>query len=585
MKLSKVALLTALTICSTTALADGGGHRWAQGELGQVVNNPYGNAPQTAIIDLGGYKIDSATVKIHAKGDAGVPISYEVGKSSILNHDGIPLLGLYPDYNNTVEVSYTKNGKEITEEYKIFTPPVSVTGMRDGMQMNHPTVDSVTVAEGFEDRLYLVNHIVRTEGWDAMDWKDGMGSQTWDTHPTIFITDTAGDIRWTLDVSHFRDIRHLDKRGTMMGFQQMENGDLIFGQGQKIYRIDLMGQIVFEWSLPRGYIDYSHGIQLMDNGNYLVRAAKSNYLREDGQRVHTVRDHILEVDPTGKLVDVWDLNLILDNMRDAKLLGLDAGAVCLNVDADLAGETVKIEPDAPFGDIAGVGAGRNWVHVNSVEHDSRDDSIILSARHQGVVKISRDKEVVWILAPTDGWNDELAGKVLQPVNSDGSKIECSGNGICKDSDFDFTYSQHTAWLTGKTYNDNNGIGLTVFDNGDGRHHQQPPMVEMKYSRGVEYIINEDDMTVEQIWEYGKDRGYEWYSQITSNVSYEEDRDTMFMFSGNTYLLNRDRLTRAIINEVAYGTDEVNVELHVNSTVPGNAPYRSTIVDFDKAVAE
>lgn len=50
------------------------------------------------------------------------------------------------------------------------------------------------------------------------------------------------------------------------------------------------------------------------------------------------------------------------------------------------------------GDIPGVGTGRNWAHVNAIDYDADDDSIIVSARHQGVVKIGRDKAVKWILA-------------------------------------------------------------------------------------------------------------------------------------------------------------------------------------------
>ncbi|WP_205439282.1 aryl-sulfate sulfotransferase, partial [Edwardsiella tarda] len=39
----------------------------------------------------------------------------------------------------------------------------------------------------------------------------------------------------------------------------------------------------------------------------------------DGHRVHTVRDHILEVDKSGRVVDVWDLTKILDPLRDSLL--------------------------------------------------------------------------------------------------------------------------------------------------------------------------------------------------------------------------------------------------------------------------
>ena len=34
------------------------------------------------------------------------------------------------------------------------------------------------------------------------------------------------------------------------------------------------------------------------------------------------------------------------------------------------------------------------------------------------------------------------------------------------------------------------------------------------------------MTVEQIWEYGKQRGAEWYSPITSLTEYQEDKNSI-----------------------------------------------------------
>ncbi|MFQ9948737.1 MAG: aryl-sulfate sulfotransferase [Escherichia coli] len=54
--------------------------------------------------------------------------------------------------------------------------------------------------------------------------------------------------------------------------------------------------------------------------------------------VTTIRDHILEVDKSGRVVDVWDLTKILDPKRDALLGALDAGAVCVNVDLAHAGQ-------------------------------------------------------------------------------------------------------------------------------------------------------------------------------------------------------------------------------------------------------
>ncbi len=68
------------------------------------------------------------------------------------------------------------------------------------------------------------------------------------------------------------------------------------------------------------------------------------------------------------------------------------------------------------GDISGVRAGRNWAHVNSVDYDPTDDSIIISSRHQSaIIKIGRDKKVKWILSAPDGWKGDLAKKFSNPL--------------------------------------------------------------------------------------------------------------------------------------------------------------------------
>ena len=57
-----------------------------------------------------------------------------------------------------------------------------------------------------------------------------------------------------------------------------------------------------------------------------------------------------------------------------------------------------------------------------------------------VVKIGRDKQVKWILAPSKGWEKPLASKLLKSVDANGKPITCNENGLCENSDFDFTYT-------------------------------------------------------------------------------------------------------------------------------------------------
>ena len=244
--------------------------------------------------------------------------------------------------------------------------------------------------------------------------------------------------------------------------------------------------------------------------------------------MHTVRDVILEVDKDGNAVDEFRLFEILDPYRDNVIKAMDQGAVCLNIDATKEGKTlsaeelVAMDKNNNFGDIAGVGAGRNWAHVNSVDYDPTDDSIIISSRHQSaLVKIGRDKKVKWIVASHEGWKKPYQDKLLTPVDAKGNPIKCEGS-KCEQG-FDWTWTQHTGWRIDEM-SDKNTFYLSVFDNGDARGMEQPPLPEMKYSRAVIYKIDQKKMTIQQVWEYGKDRGFEWYSPITSVTQYEKDKN-------------------------------------------------------------
>ncbi len=93
--------------------------------LGGVIVNPYGNSPLVAVINRDGKDADNIHVTVHGRGEKGVDIDYDVGKSAFLTHDGIPVFGLYPDHKNHVTVTYTQNGKTVKDEYSIITGAIS----------------------------------------------------------------------------------------------------------------------------------------------------------------------------------------------------------------------------------------------------------------------------------------------------------------------------------------------------------------------------------------------------------------------------------------------------------------------------
>lgn len=578
-----IALSLGLSV--TSSIAAGFQPAPPAGNLGAVVVDPYGNAPLTALVELDSHNISNVRVIVHGKGEQGVPVTYSVGEQSLKTYDGIPIFGLYQKYANNVTVEYTENGKSMKDDYVVQTYAIVNHYMDNRSISDLQQTKVIKVASGFEDRLYLVNtHTFTPQGaefhWHGekdknagiLDAGPAGGALPFDIAPFTFVVDTQGEYRWWLDQDTFYDGHDMDinRRGYLMGIRETPRGTFTAVQGQHWYEFDMLGQILEDHKLPRGYLDASHESIETVNGTVLLRVGKRDYRREDGLHVHTIRDQIIEVDKSGRVVDVWDLTKILDPMRDALLGALDAGAVCVNVDLAHAGQQAKLESDTPFGDALGVGAGRNWAHVNSIAYDAKDDSIIISSRHQGVVKIGRDKQVKWILAPSKGWNKQLASKLLKPVDKQGKALTCDENGKCDNTDFDFTYTQHSAWISSKGT-------LTVFDNGDGRGLEQPALPSMKYSRFVEYKIDEKKGTVQQLWEYGKERGYDFYSPITSVIEYQKDRDTVFGFSGSIHLFDVGQPTIGKLNEIDYKTKEVKVEIDVISDKPNQTHYRALLI--------
>ena len=498
------------------------------GKIGAVMMNPYGIAPLTAVIRNGGYSLSDISVRIVPK-DGGQEITYTVSDAKARTHGGIPIFGLYAGYRNTVEVSYTKTTEGKSERvekevYRIYAGPANIaTAGYAGVTSVFPVAEVKKVDPAFSDRLYLINNMIAaTPNTTRAVWNNPMGGALeWNRYPQNAIYDTKGEIRWYMEPSKIYDPNNIYMAGIMMGFRQNNDGAFTWGYGQRYVKYDLMGREIFNRQLPDGYADFSHAMDPMQNGNYLVRVASADHARPDGKHVRTVRDVIIEVDQNGTVVDEWALWDILDPYRNNVLKALDQGAVCLNIDATKAGQTITAEQLAEldktdnFGDIVGAGAGRNWAHVNSVDYDPTDDSIIISSRHQSaLIKIGRDKQVKWIMGSPEGWGPKFADKVLKPVDKDGKPIKCEGSKC--EGDFDWTWTQHTGWRV-DSKSDKDVFYLSVFDNGDARGMEQPALPEMKYSRAVVYKIDQKKMTVEQIWEYGKERGHAWYSPVTSIV--------------------------------------------------------------------
>ncbi len=285
-----------------------------------------------------------------------------------------------------------------------------------------------------------------------------------------FVFDEFGDIRWYLK---YPDSSVLSPLKLDVGIDRLRNGNFFFANRYTdiIYEIDVLGNILDSWSFP-GY-RFHHHVMEKPNGNFLVTVSKTG--------LATVEDHLIEIDRiTKQVVAVWDFRSSLQPGRKT-----------------LISDSV------------------DWIHVNAVEYDESDQCVIISGRHQGVVKLTPNNQVVWILAPHKGWGlagdgTDLTTKLLTPLDAGNQPITDTAvlSGFSNHPDFEWNWYQHATKLNPKGT-------LTLFDNGYRRNYTQTSF----YSRAVEYEIDEGNMTVRQVWQYGKNRGTDTYSDIVSDVDY------------------------------------------------------------------
>ena len=278
--------------------------------------------------------------------------------------------------------------------------------------------------------------------------------------------DINGDVRWYLTNYALWDNTRI-KNGRMLVSTERLMYSPYYMTG--LYEIDMFGKIYKEYSLAGGY---HHDYYELPNGNLLV--ASDDFGNDDG----TVEDVIVEVDKTtGAIVKTFDLKKIL-KMEDGKSENWTS---------------------------------YDWFHNNSVWYDEKSNSITLSGRHQdAVINIDYNSgKLNWIIGDKTEWSSEYQKYFFTPVGPD----------------FEWQWSQHAAMITPEGY-------VFIFDNGNNKSKVKDNYVdaENSYSRGVMYKIDTKKMTIEQVYEYGKERGSSFYSPYISDVDYL-DKDHYIVHSG------------------------------------------------------
>ena len=405
----------------------------------KVLLDPYNASPLTALILFETEEEVSPKVTIEGK-DKLTTIETEFAKNT---KHYLPIYGLYADYNNKVDISYTlSNGKKITKQVEI--------------QTNKLPDDFVLPTSLKKDSSKLTNELYfftpSSKGYTCA-------------------YDVNGDVRWYLSNNAVWDNTRLKNGHMMVSTERLVNSPYYM---TGLYEIDLLGHIYNEYSIKGGY---HHDYFELPNGNLLV--ASDDFNNEAG----TVEDYLVELDrTTGNIVKTWDLKDVL-NMEDGKSENW---------------------------------SNYDWFHNNSVWYDEATNSITLSGRHQdAVINIDYTSgKLNWIIGDSTNWSSEYQKYFFTPVGKD----------------FEWQWSQHAAMITPEGY-------VFIFDNGNNKSKDSSKYVEAtnSYSRGVMYKIDTDKMTIEQVYEYGKERGSSFYSPYISDVDYLSKNHYLIHSGGIVYV--------------------------------------------------
>jgi arylsulfate sulfotransferase len=348
-------------------------------------------------------------------------------------------------------------------------------------------------------------------------------------YPIIF--DRNGDIRWYLDLSAYG--------GLMAPFERISDGNYIGGSGASVFEYDPLGRLVDQITLP-GY-NFHHDIRELPNGHLVcaVDKAGTQIITYKGT-ISSQEDYIIEIDRTTKqIVNSWDMREILDVSRKDTLIN-----------------------------------SGDWFHNNGLWYSASDNCLIISGRVQGVVKVTWDNKVKWILSPHQSWGNAgwdgsgppTAPYLLTAVDPNGNPYpDAVQEGDSGADDFDWGWGQHNPHLLA------NG-NLFFFDNGDFRYY----LTDFpKYSRAAEFVVDENAMTVRQVWQYGKERGPETWSRIISAVDSLPQTGNRSFCPG---IVQTAKGTYAKVIEVTYPDNAVVFEatIHFKNLL---APPNTAIADI------
>lgn len=275
--------------------------------------------------------------------------------------------------------------------------------------------------------------------------------------------DYVGDLRWYTTLDVVFDIKRVSNGRIWIATERLiELPYVVTG----IYEMSMLGKIYKEYRLPGG----THHDYVEDkDGNIIILTADPNR--------NTVEDVCVVLSrETGKIIKTFDLRHYF-------------------------------APEAASGDRS---SSRDWLHCNAVWYDEATNSLSFSGRNlDAIANVDYEtKELNWIIGDPNKWPQDYIDNYLLKQEDN-------------QEEFDWFYAQHSCRMLPDG-------DIFIFDNGAWRSKYKEKDIpsEEKFSRGVRYHINRKKRTVRQVWQYGKEKGSDFFSPHISNVEYYSEGNYM-----------------------------------------------------------
>ncbi len=289
--------------------------------------------------------------------------------------------------------------------------------------------------------------------------------------------DYKGDLRWMLNVNTMFDIKRL-KNGNLLTESYRYSRMPYCSTG--LVELSMSGKLIKEYRMPG---NAHHDQWEMRDGNIL--ALTQDY--SEGK--NTVEDMVALLDrETGLVLRTWDFKDFLPQ---------DCGG-------------------------SGSQDAHDWFHNNALWVDEDKKEMILSGRHQDIVACFNYEgnggkgELLWLIGDPEGWPQDMQKYFFKPVGDI--------------ANFDWQYEQHACIILPDG-------DIMAFDNGQWRAKSKDKYIRNRdnFSRGVRYRIDTEKMEIEQVWQFGKEWGQDFFSPYICNVEYYADGHYMTHSGGISYL--------------------------------------------------